>query len=182
MNTEPKIDVLLTCHEALGTLAVEDKKWVIAQLSSRIGAPAKSVVPPKTTVAKTSEPLDDGGDETGTTSLADSNNGDFAELFSKANPKTEDKKVLFASWLLFGRNSVQDFKGVEVGKKLKDTGHAVNNLSVSFGRLMKLKPQLVVQVGRGGNAKQSRKSYRLTSEGCKAAEKMLTSPDNEDTD
>jgi len=180
MNTEPKIDILLTCHEALGTLAVDDKKWVIAQLSSRItagGGVSKMVAPQKANSGKT--PSNDGDESADSVDLTGSND-DFAELFSKASPQTEDQKVLLGAWLLFGRNGVKKFRGLDVSKQLKLTGHEVNSVTVSLGRLGKLKPALVVQIAKDGKSKQARKSYSITSEGCKAAQKLLTPNSNGD--
>lgn len=174
MNGEPKIDALLTCHDALNTLGLDDRKWVIAQLSSRIGVSSSRVAVP----TQGSQPLDEISKDSEPSAVDASDGDDFAELFSQANPKTEDQKVLFASWLLYGKNGIQNFKGLDVSRKLKLTGHEVNNLSMCLIRLGKLKPALVVQMGKDGNSRQARKSYRITSEGCKAAQKLQSGHSN----
>jgi hypothetical protein len=172
MNSDPKIEVLLSCYDALRNLEVEDQKYVIWQLANRLGPPkadqltAKPNPPDKRILAE--------ADETGDSSTATDEG--FAEAFSKANPQTEDKKVLFTAWFLFGRKKPQDFKGLQITKRLQQTGHGVNSVSVCLGRLKQLKPSLVVQMGSTGNKKQSRKIYRLTEEGIRAAQQMQESP------
>ncbi|MGA2557312.1 MAG: hypothetical protein ABSG04_13665 [Verrucomicrobiota bacterium] len=172
MNPDPKIDVLLTCYDALKTLDTESQKCVISQLASRLGgvktsdlsikpkAPNERMLPHAEKPSDSSGAPDDG----------------FAVAFSKANPKTEDHKVLFAAWFLFGRIETQEFRGIQVSKRLTQTGHGVNSVSVCLGRLKHLKPALIVQVRSTGNKRQSRKIYRLTDEGVKTARQMLESP------
>jgi len=172
MNNDPKMDVLFTCYDALKSLAGEDGGWVISQLANRLGIPKTmdvSIKPKGLAERK----LVDAEKPNGTSGVGDD---DFAEAFAKANPQTEDKKVLFAAWCLFGKNGPQDFKGLQVSKRLAVSGNAVNSVSVCLGRLRNQKPALVLQIGSTGNRKQSRKIYRLTEAGIKAAQQMLECP------
>lgn len=166
------MDVLFTCYDALKSLDIADGKWVMSQLANRlrITQPIEVSIKPKATVER--KPVDTEKTEDAS---AEQDDG-FAEAFSKVNPKTEDKKVLFAAWYLFGRNGAQDFKGLQVSKRLKQTGHRINSVTVSLGRLKTLKPALVIQVRSTVNKKQSRKIYRLTDEGIKAAQQLSAPP------
>lgn len=171
MNNDPKMDVLFTCYDALKSLQTADRKWVISQLASRLeitNTVGVSIKPPALDEEKrvaTEKPND---------TAAEADEG-FAEAFVRVNPQTEDKKVLFAAWLLFGRNGVKDFKGSQITKKLELSGHGINSVSVCLGRLKVLRPAHVVQVGSTGKSRQSRKIYRLTAPGVKAAQQMLES-------
>lgn len=168
MKDKPKTDVLFSCYDALNTLNDEDKKWVLSALYSRLEGKGQSDVK---SMPKSNRP--EAKSDVVTTGESNHVEDDgFAEAFSKVNPTTEDKKVLFTAWYLFGRDVLQQFRGFDITKRLKQTGHAVNSVSVCLGRLKAQKPALVVQVGAGGNKKQSRKSYRLTDEGVKAASQM----------
>ena len=175
MNDDPKMDVLFTCYDALKSLDTADSKWVLSQLANRLGL-TKTVevsITPKAPVGRKSVDSEKPEDAS-----AEEDDG-FAEAFSKVNPRTEDKKVLFAAWFLFGKKGPQDFKGLQVSKRLAQTGHRINSVSVCLGRLKALKPALVFQVRSTGNKKQSRKIYRLTDEGIKAAQQMMEPPAEE---
>jgi hypothetical protein len=173
MTNDPKMDVLFTCYDAVKSLDAEGKEWVISQLSNRLGitksrdVSVKQTAPNERKLVDTEKPKDE---------AVDADDG-FAEALSNANPQTEDKKVLFAAWFLFGRNGPpRDFKALQLSKRLAPTGHGVNNVSVCLGRLKILKPALVLQVGKSGTKKQSRKFYRITDAGIKAAKQMLEPP------
>lgn len=172
MNTDPKMDVLFTCYDSLRSLQVDDRKWVLAQLAGRLAQTQTpdTNIQPKAHEARKSVGKEEPADES--TAAQDG----FAEAFAKANPQTEDKKVLFTAWFLFGRNGTREFKGYQITKALEQTGHGVNSVSVCLGRLKTQKPAMVVQVAASGNKRQSRKSYKLTDAGIRAAQLLSTPP------
>jgi translation elongation factor EF-Ts len=52
-------------------------------------------------------------------------------------------------------------------------GHHVSNITDAMNELQRQKPQLAVQLRKSGTSKQARKTYRITTEGVKAAEIMI---------
>jgi hypothetical protein len=70
----------------------------------------------------------------------------------------------------------------EVNQELKHLGHAVTSINKVFDSLMEQRPQLAVQLKKGGSAKQARKKYKITHAGIKRVQQMLgrdSRPDGE---
>ena len=98
---------------------------------------------------------------------------DLGELFAAASPQSEADKVLVVGyWLQFIEGS-NDLSGFDVNKELKNLGHGVGNVTVSFERLKARKPAPVIQLKKSGTSKQARKTYKLTAVGKQAVEAMI---------
>jgi len=100
--------------------------------------------------------------------------GELSEFYGAVAPSTEaDRALVVAYWFQY-KQGQEDFEAQQVNKELKHLGHRVGNITVAFNTLKKQKPALVVQTRKEGTTKQARKKYRVTVEGKKAVEKMLT--------
>jgi hypothetical protein len=144
-------------------------------------------------VAATLEPLDDeararvmtwvnqkysfhpsGGRLLGPTRSAPQSERDFPDLFGAADPRSDEEYALAAAYWVSKYGGVQDMDAQTLNSMLKDLGYPVANITRTLGRLQARRPALVRQVQKAGTSKQARKKYRLTGEGARAFEEMLS--------
>ena len=98
----------------------------------------------------------------------------FAELYDACAPKDDtDRAIVAAYWVQIVPGKSQ-FTGHEVNKELRNLGHGITNVSAPLGRCINKKPALVLQIRKAGKAKQARKTYKLTREGIKAVQAMMS--------
>jgi DNA-binding PadR family transcriptional regulator len=69
---------------------------------------------------------------------------------------------------------VTDVEAQRVNTELKQLGHGVSNITRAFDALKSQKPALIMQTRKEGTSKQARKKYKVTTEGKKAVERMLS--------
>jgi hypothetical protein len=97
----------------------------------------------------------------------------FADLFAKAQPKTDPDKALVAAYWLQAIQGQNTWQSAALQKELKNLGHAVANITESLSRNMDKKPQRIVQLQKSGSSKQARKTYKVTHEGLVYVQGML---------
>lgn len=97
----------------------------------------------------------------------------FADLFAKAQPKTDPDKALVAAYWLQAIQGQNTWQSAALQKELKNLSHAVANITESLSRNMDKKPQRIVQLQKSGSAKQARKTYKVTHEGLVYVQGML---------
>ena len=98
---------------------------------------------------------------------------EFHELFDAAQPVSGVDRALVAGyWFqkLLGKTELDSFL---LNKELKNLGYPSTNITRDLDGLMKKIPRLIIQTGKDGNSQQARKTFRLTTEGIRAVEKML---------
>lgn len=98
---------------------------------------------------------------------------DLPTLFSALAPSSGSDKVLVAGYWFQVYEKREDLSAQEINSALKHLGHGVSNVTVCMNVLMSSTPKLVMQVRKSGTTQQSRKEYRLTSEGIKRVEEMI---------
>ncbi len=101
-------------------------------------------------------------------------NGDFQELFQKVSSKSESEKVLVVGYYLQTRESKEVLRAEEINLRLRNYGHGVRNVTAALRELVNKKPQLVLTFGKSGKSQQAHKKYKLTIEGMKRAEALLS--------
>jgi hypothetical protein len=102
----------------------------------------------------------------------------FAELFAKAQPKTEPDKALVAAYWLQAIQGQATWQSAALQKELKNLGHAIGNITDALSSNMRKKPQRIIQLQKAGNAKQARKTYKVTHEGLVYVQGMLGGEDS----
>lgn len=102
----------------------------------------------------------------------------FAELFAKAQPKTDPDKALIAAYWLQAIQGHGTWQSAALQRELKNLGHAIGNITDALTSNMRKKPQRIIQLQKAGNAKQARKTYRVTYEGLAYVQGMLRREDN----
>jgi len=99
---------------------------------------------------------------------------DFATLFSTADPKSEAEKALVGGYWQQQNKGIAEWDSFSVNKELKHLGHGIANITVALDNLIGRRPQLVIQTRKSGKEKQARKLYKLTAEGIKRVNEMLS--------
>jgi hypothetical protein len=98
----------------------------------------------------------------------------FAELFEAAQPSTEREKALVAGyWVQIGQSQLS-FGSQTLNDALKDLGHGIGNITDALSALKEEKPALVLQLKKSGTSKQARKTYKLTQEGVRRVQEMIS--------
>jgi hypothetical protein len=97
----------------------------------------------------------------------------FAELFAKAQPKTDADKALVAAYWMQAIQSQGTWQSATLQKELKNLGHGVSNITEALSSNMNKKPQRVIQIQKSGSARQGRKTYKVTHEGLVYVQGML---------
>lgn len=102
----------------------------------------------------------------------------FAELFAKAQAKTDPDKALVAAYWLQAIQGQTTWQSAALQKELKNLGHAIGNITDALSSNMRKKPQRIIQLQKAGNAKQARKTYKVTHEGLVYVQGMLSGEDS----
>lgn len=97
----------------------------------------------------------------------------FAELYDAVGPSSDPERVLVASYWHQIINGKASFGSQLLNKDLKDLGHAVGTINKAMAANMQKRPALILQVARGGNSRQARKTYKLSDAGRKWVEEKL---------
>ncbi|MDP3676023.1 MAG: hypothetical protein Q8R44_13170 [Novosphingobium sp.] len=99
---------------------------------------------------------------------------DFPELFDDANPQTSVDRALVAAYWFQVHEGAEDWDSQTVNTALKHLGHQSSNVTRDLDALIGRTPRFVIQVRKDGSTRQARKRYKLTREGTKAVEQMLS--------
>ena len=100
--------------------------------------------------------------------------GTLAEFYDAAAPATETDRALVGTYWFQFHEGVTDVEAQRVNTELKQLGHGVSNITRAFDALKSQKPALIMQTRKEGTSKQARKKYKVTTEGKKAVERMLS--------
>ncbi len=98
-----------------------------------------------------------------------------ADFYAHLQPNSHAEKVLVVMYWLQKFEGNLEIKALTVNNILKDMGYRIGNITSAFDALKNTKPQLVIQIKKGGTSKQARKKYKLTTEGLKKVESLLSS-------
>lgn len=98
---------------------------------------------------------------------------DLPSLFDRAQPRTQAESALLVAYWLHQRQDSPDLDSAQINAALRDLGHGIPNITQAMTSLIKANPRLILQTKKTGNSRQSRKRYRVTSEGMKQVERML---------
>lgn len=172
VKVDPEIAAMSAVFEALSQLDEVQRRRVIQWVSSRYDIDPKAL-------KRTPKPDNNADDEADddeiyeTPDVTDNGWEHFADLFSAADPKTEAYKLLVAAYWAHVVQGQTSFGSFSLNKDLKDLGHGATHTATSMDRLVKERPQLVLQLKKSGKSQQARKIYKLTDAGKKAVEHMI---------
>jgi hypothetical protein len=100
-----------------------------------------------------------------------------AELFDAARPKTDVEKALVLAYWFQVCQGNPSFSSRQVNDELKHMGHGVSNITRALDGLIDAKPALVIQLEKSGKSQQAQKKFKVTHEGVKRVQQMLTGSD-----
>ncbi|HEY2007989.1 MAG TPA: hypothetical protein VGH23_03295 [Rhizomicrobium sp.] len=163
MEQDGEIQAMAIASRALDELDEAARKRVLAWLCQRFGGGHLPIAAKVTGIAT---PIF--AAEPGTGFAA------FAELFDAADPKTEKEKALVAAYWVQISQGQPSFPAQTLNSNLKDLGHGVGNITDSLDTLKTEKPALILQLKKSGTSKQARKTYKLTSEGARRVQQMIS--------
>lgn len=166
-NLAKELEAMSTISSALSELEAPAIKRVISWVADHYGVSVAD------TLAQKGPPLGAAAasDHTGFNEVAD--------LFDAVNPKTGAERALAVGYWFQKVQGQQDFDGFSVNSELKNLGHPVANITVAFNDLKDRKPRLAMQVKKSGTSRQARKRYKLTTEGFRKVERMISGVDEQ---
>lgn len=164
-----ELKVMVQVEAALKGLAEDEQsrvvQWAISRFCGGI-APAGS----NTEKRNGDDQRTHSADSIPTTESSD----DFPTFYDAASPKTDPEKALVCAYWLQYREGASDVEAQRVNTSLKHLGHGVSNITRAFEGLKSQKPALVVQTRKEGTSQQARKKFKVTAEGKKTVERMLS--------
>ncbi|MCO1580597.1 hypothetical protein M8C13_33060 [Crossiella sp. SN42] len=89
----------------------------------------------------------------------------FAELFARAQPKSEADKALVAAYWIQVHQKYDQWPSRLLNVELKHLGYSLSNVTMALSSNMNKKPQRVMQLKKSGSSKQANKIYKVTNEG-----------------
>lgn len=176
MGEDTELKAMSQIFDALSGLDADAQLRIIKWVTEKFGL----VVPRSVVAGKERDSARQPTDIS--SSNADIQFRDFADLFDAARPATDVEKALVAGyWEQFGKGN-SDFASQSVNDELKQLGHPVGNITRALSGLIDVRPALVQQLRKDGGTKQARKTYRLTAAGQRKVDQMCAAADVEPTE
>ncbi len=172
MNEDTELKVMNDAYQSLSLLEDDQAKLrVINWLVDRF-----SLAPIKSRALGLGEPED----KTGEPRHWDiSSFNSVAAIFERASPTKERDKVLVVGAFLQEKFGKGDLTSAEINKELHHLGHGVKNVTDAISQSIERKPKLMIKTRKEGSTKQARKKYKVTTEGIKAVQRLLTAVEDE---
>lgn len=168
-----EFEAIKVVHTALEALDKEGRARVLGYIASLLDIEAKVTKP------GSKKNADDAASEEGE-AAADAaaksakNYSTFADLYSAAGPESNGEKALVAGYWLQVCQGAEGFASQAANKELTNLGHGVANITDAINSVKDLKPSLILQVKKSGTSKQARKLYKVSHEGLKRVEAMIS--------
>lgn len=165
MEFDPELKAMNSVYGALKNLDEGARMRVVNWLISKLSINRPKVA----TAGATTQIRTEDNSISGITAFAS-----IADLFGKAGFKTESDKVLLVAAYLQSKENKEELTSREINKELNHLGHGVSNITAAINILINRKPSLMIQTRKQGKSQQAQKKYKVTSEGLKAAEAMIS--------
>lgn len=167
-----EFEAIQTVYQALAPLDEEGRSRVLKYIASRLGIDARVSDSP-TMVEDDDVDEGDEGEATETNGSGAAAFSDFAELYAKAEPKSNAERALVAGYWLQECQQAGSFTGAAANKELNHLGYKVGNITQSIDRMRNRKPELILQLRKSGRSQQARKLYKVSREGVRRVEEMV---------
>ena len=99
---------------------------------------------------------------------------EFADLYATTDPKSNGEKALVAGYWLQVCQGAENFTGFAANKELTDLGYRLGNITDAINNTKNRSPSLILQIKKSGSSRQARKLYKITHEGIKRVEEMIS--------
>lgn len=176
MSYDAEIDAMKTISSAFAELDASAQERVIAWLSSRFGI-SKAYADRSADGSTSERAQGEDRERSGPQNLRQFDHA--AELLESAQPKTEAERALVLAYWFQACQGAASFTSRQVNDELKDIGHGVGNITRAIDALIDSKPATVIQLEKSGKSKQAQKKFRLTHEGIKRVQQLLSKPGEE---
>lgn len=166
-SLDPELAAMKAVIDALSSLQDDEAARVVRWAVEKRGLQVAASPRPRQDETK--------ADTSSTKQESSSAFGSIADLFDAANPETDVEKALVAGYWHQIHQGQEDFESFPLNSDLKHLGHGVANITRALDGLMRQTPRLAIQVRKAGSARQARKRYKLTVEGIRRVESMISS-------
>lgn len=99
---------------------------------------------------------------------------EISDLYAAAGPNNDPEKALVVGYWFQSVQGQSDFDAGRLNKELKHLGHGVGNITTAMTSLIGRKPALAMQTRKSGSSQQARKKYKLTHEGLRKVQEMIS--------
>lgn len=99
---------------------------------------------------------------------------DLPMLFDAAKPTNGLERILVGAYFCQVVQGEADFDSQSLNTQLKHLGYPSANITRDMERLVNRSPKLVIQTRKEGTSQQARKKFRLTMEGVRVVETLLS--------
>jgi hypothetical protein len=167
VDLTPELKAMAAVENALKDLDEEERRRTVQWIVSRF-RPTKSAAPSisfwDSNIADRPQPIEA------------SAYADLASFYDAARPTTEADSALVATYWFQMKEGSDDVDAQRINSELKHLGRGIGNITRAFESLKSQKPALIVQTRKEGSTKQARKRYKVTVEGGRAVERMISRP------
>ncbi len=168
-----EFEAIKAVHSALESLDAEARTRVLTYIASLLGIDARVAsgrsVPAENDLNEEIEGADDDErmDQTPTYP-------EFADLYAATDPKSNGEKALVAGYWLQVCRGAENFTGFAANKELTDLGYRLGNITDAINNMKNRSPSLMLQIKKSGSSRQARKLYKVSREGVKNIEEMIS--------
>lgn len=166
--SDREVQAMSTLAKALEDLDQAARLRVLRWAYARFGGDEPEGNPPGGSV----DPVDNNR-------VDESNDGEyrfelFSDLYDAADPSTKAERALVGGYWFQYVKGQDTFVSQEVNSALKNLGHGIGKITRAMNKLQDEKPRLARQVRKKGSTRQARKDYKLTIEGKRRVEDMIS--------
>lgn len=160
IEQDPELKAMSDAYLALKNLDDNAKARIIVWLQKKFNLKNESVSNPKKNI--TDGPFELESFES------------IADLFAKASPQTNPEKILVVATYRQVVEGKKELTSRMINDELKHLGHGNPWITGTIDVLIKKKPALMIQIRKSGKTQQAQKKFRVTNEGIKAVQEMLS--------
>jgi hypothetical protein len=169
-----EFSAIKTVHDALEPLDEEARTRVLTYITSLLGIDAR--VTTRSVALGDTEATQEAAAEAAADNAAKDapTISTFAELYAAAGPKNNGERALVVGYWLQVCQGAENFTAASANKELTHLGHKVANITDAIDSMKNHKPMLILQLKKSGNSRQARKLYKVSHEGVKRVEGMIS--------
>ena len=167
-----EFEAIRTLHGALEPLDDEARTRVLTYIASLLGIDSAVVRSRDTSTEGDGHEGVQGGNARKSVNQTQ-NFSTFAELYARADPKSNGEKALVAGYWLQECQGEDSFTGAAANKELTNLGHKLPNITDAVETMKNRKPMLILQIKKSGTSRQGRKLYKISQEGVNRITEMI---------
>jgi hypothetical protein len=158
MSEDKEIRAMGEIANAISDLDENTRKRIIQWLISREGLTLSGQVLTEPRIAKIFS---------NSTSIESSQDQSLSEFFYSVDLQNDMERAVAVAYYLQTVDGKEELSSQEINDELKHLGYPISNITKTLNKAMETTPRLMHQTRKEGNARQSRKKYKVTHEGMK---------------